>query len=170
MIDNIRIQTRRGIWETNSSSTHTLSIYRHNRSYDVPDAVTIDGAAQFGWEFETIDTVNDRLSYLYQMHCMCGDYNEKENTPGSEWNFIIAILKAAGVKVVNYAKPAGKWDYGYIDHAEELKNLYVQLLADSDLLLGFIFNPRSVIYTGNDNDDTDVPHDESADLVYFKGN
>ena len=162
-------QIRYGLWETNSSSTHTLSIYRKHGN--IPETITIDKRASFGWEWELYSDVDSKASYLYLMYVGCSkesnyDIN-KSNT--KEWKFIEAILHGAGVKKIKYIEsdPYG----GYIDHSSELTDLYNKMLQHPDLLLGFLFNEKSLISTGNDNSDDDYGTvDNDADVIYRKGN
>lgn len=163
-------QIRYGLWETNSSSTHTLSIYRKHDN--IPETITIDKNATFGWEWGVHSDVDSKASYLYLMYVGCSKESNYDisKSDTKEWKFIEAILRGAGVKNIEYIESNDTYG-GYIDHGNELSDLYNKMLQQPDLILGFLFNDKSIISTGNDNSDDDYGTvDNDADVIYCKGN
>ena len=91
------------------------------------------------------------------------------------------ILMEYGVKTVifqdaDYIK--SHWDEarvyldikGYIDHSGELDGWIDDLLEEPELIISYLFNSKSQVVTGNDNDDTDVSFTSDAVYTVYKGN
>ena len=68
---------RTNIFETNSSSTHTISISRNFdvANYQFPKTLVFQGG-KFGWDVDIYDDVDSRCRYLYT--AMCSLYDKKE--------------------------------------------------------------------------------------------
>jgi hypothetical protein len=154
---------RKGVFETNSSSTHSMCIAK-NVKVELPDAVNFE-FGEFGWEVDTLDSVDSKASYLYT-----GLY---ANDRHDDIEKVKSILEGKGVKVI-MAKPdttSNGGSNGYVDHSYEMGEFLGGVMSSENSLLSFLFSPLSFVLTGNDNDDIDVeisvnyPHDE-----YYKGN
>lgn len=164
-------QIRQNVFETNSSSTHSICIAK-NAELTIPNALHFD-FGEFGWECDTLYTIDEKASYLYTGLIA---NNRKEDA-----NKIFDLLKLKGIDVTfeeanlvesEYIK--GYFYYenaGYVDHPNELGIFLNDICSDEEKLMRYLFSDLSFIITGNDNDDEDVeinvsyPHDE-----YFKGN
>ena len=151
---------RRNVFESNSSSCHSIAISKEK----VPNVVgrhVYFGAGEYGWEQ---DCVVDTASYLHTAivdSSTPAQYEEKINK-------IKEILDKYGVQYefapVKYKKSEYNPDYEYIkfasphyrwanvDHAGECSELINALLSNEDLLIRYLFGD-SCIYTGNDNSD-----------------
>ena len=140
-------QIRSNVFETNSSSTHSIAISKK--------PVTIGkyiyfGIGEFGWENDCVNTAN----YLYTAIL--------EQDKADE---LLAQLKSI---LDNYSieyefeepkymigMSGYKWlDYGYVDHSNELREFLDAIFSNEDLLMRYLFGNSSV-YTGNDNQDQD---------------
>ena len=55
-------QIRRSVYETNSSSTHAICISKNN-DYKKRDYIEFE-TGEFGWEWDTYETVHSKASYL----------------------------------------------------------------------------------------------------------
>ena len=62
----MKIQIRRGVFETNSSSVHSISIIKDNFKGSLPSQFTINCDGEFGWEVKTYDDTESKAAYLYQ--------------------------------------------------------------------------------------------------------
>ena len=65
-------QVRRGVFETNSSSTHTITIKGENKLEKSEFSTDINGKVRakfgnYGWAFHPLETQAERLSYLLTM-------------------------------------------------------------------------------------------------------
>lgn len=150
-------QVRRGIFETNSSSTHAICIakgeYRHNSFSHIDFEI-----GEFGWENGEYDSLYSKASYLITA-ILSFDKDEadenlqklKDILDSNNIEYTLPELK------VDSWKYGGKTRYyydidGYIDHSGETKDFVNDVLSDSDKLFRYLFG-NSVIITGNDNSD-----------------
>ena len=125
---------RKNVFETNSSSTHSICI---SKEKPVEKKEVVVRLGEYGWENNCYDV----LDYFYTAVCLYEREEELEK-----------ILKAMGIKltVINpNAKVLGEY---YIDHYEDLKEFIDAALNNVDLLLRILFSGGDV-YTGNDNED-----------------
>jgi len=140
------IQVRKGVFETNSSSTHSICISK--KPVDVSNGVYADfHIDNYGWNQGTADAID----YLYTaILCLDGVPN------GERFQKLKDILDEHGIRY-SFEKPVfDNWglDNGYIDHAYETAEFVDAVLNDEDLLMRCLFG-NSVVYTGNDNEDDD---------------
>ena len=175
------IQVRQGVFETNSSSTHAISIGDTN--YDktfIPETIVFDDGMTFGWEFETYNDYVSKANYIWLTILGNNSDISREDKLIEYKERIREILTNAGVKNVVFKEipyiesswSPGRWylDFdGYIDHYPEL-SFVDDLLAEPELFLSFLFNPCSEIATGNDNDDRTPQFNEKAIATYWKSN
>lgn len=150
------IQIRNNVFETNSSSTHSICIPKKTNSIVNQINFTI---GEYGWEN---DTIYDTASYLYTA-ILCG-YNYDEAM--EKIDKLTNILNRHNI-AYKFEKPKWKydryngtkylsWDSGYLDHAYEARELVEALLDDENMLLRYLSN--GVVYTSNDNQDLDYEH------------
>lgn len=169
----MKIQYRLGIFETNSSSCHSLVV--SPEPAHLPTMVSFGAPNQYGWE----EGEEDPLNYFW---AMLNSDAEKDELIDKFFN----ILREHGIKIVlrdDADDPNEYSDYSYIDHYDGEITRY--LLARPDLLLRFLFNSHSAVFCGNDNDcydyeehpecccaeDFELGHkDEAGHGYFFKGN
>ena len=172
-------QIRQRVFETNSSSTHSICIAKNPVLLDPPETFEFK-CGEFGWEVDRCSSIKEKASYLYTGLGYLKDLNQIRDY----MQFIKDTLKEYGVEdvwfddfrvcwsssyenVSFYIKP----NNGYIDHGEEVVGFVKDVCSDKNKLLNYLFSDQSFILTGNDNDDLDVDikvdyeHDE-----YYKGN
>lgn len=170
---------RQGIFETNSSSTHTLVI--SNIGLNLQDSLLF-GFDDFGWSFEAYDTPSERANYLWTYlvnnHC---NYNssthEYDYTEVFKWkDKLQEILNDKGIKC-EFMDPNECDDTGYVDHGFELSGYFENMIEnDNDMLMNYLFGLESVIYTGNDNTDEEPYINEINKAeqkgydIHYKGN
>ena len=136
-------QIRLGVFETNSSSTHSICIRKEKAS--IPFGKTVHfTTGEYGWEN---DTVWDTASYLYT--AIMYNENSKENLARLK-----SLLDEMGIKYKFAGPRKDYFEYGYIDHGYELGAFIESVLSDKDLLARYLFGD-SFIKTGNDNEDCD---------------
>lgn len=175
----MKTQIRRSVFETNSSSTHSISIVKEPTNIHFPATMEFN-VGEFGWEWKIYSDYRSKASYLYTaILCnTCLDSNT-ELIDGKQkcramvkekLNKITNILSKYGIKCVfqsfkttsfnynDYSDGHPIWSYyidtrGYIDHGNELKEWINTILNDETLLINFLFDNSSVIETGNDNEE-----------------
>jgi hypothetical protein len=149
------IQTRQAVFETNSSSTHSLSI--SSSSTDLLDTLPLNeqgevvlNGGQFGWEVEDYSDAGTKASYaaIY--------VSEWSGEKSAEFKEVLdtVIKQQTGCSNVVYDLSTD-WSHpretSYIDHQSVEGGQLDYLFEDPELLRQFIFNPRSVLHTVNDN-------------------
>lgn len=138
-------QIRSGVFETNSSSMHSIAISKEP-VINLPDTIYFC-LGEFGWEFDEVDPVG----YLYTAIMTIYDKKNRDN----KLNKLKSILDSRGIK---YEFEAPKFDSygwlknGYIDHSDELSTFIETVLSDEDMLMRLLFG-NSYVFTGNDNSD-----------------
>jgi len=170
-------QIRKGVFETNSSSTHSICIAK-DVEITTPKSLHFS-FGEFGWECDTLQSLEEKASYLYTGLVANG---RKE-----DFDKIAKLLKDKGIDVTadeanfkesSYTGSDGNlvtYTYadnaGYVDHSDEMTDFLNAVCGNEDNLMNYLFSDLSFVITGNDNDEEDVdicvtyPHEE-----YYKGN
>lgn len=170
-------QIRKSVFETNSSSTHSICIAK-DVELIIPKSIHFE-FGEFGWEYNTLRSISEKASYLYT-----GLIVQNRNQDTEQ---IFDTLRNKGIDVTaekplteirSYTNLDGElveYNYsentGYVDHSYKLTNFLNAICQDENKLMNYLFSDLSFIITGNDNEDHDVDikvnyeHDE-----YFKGN
>jgi len=176
------VQKRQHLFETNSSSTHTIVI-ANNSDDDFKNGLPKQlefKPGQFGWELDRHQTVEERASYLFTAilcNSMCKEYIPIITETLKKWD-IEAVFPKIIKKHYAYTKTAYeaiKDDNGfyYVDHCGLLEDFIRKVCNDEVLLMNYLFSDESFIVTGNDNDDECVDDTTKAKnilLDYYKGN
>ena len=172
------IVIRKGVFETNSSSTHAICVAKTDK-INIPEKIEVNlKDYEFGWECDKRDSVDEKIAYL-----LIGILNYKSlNKASKQINQLIMMLtdigvkdiRISGIEIHSYGSTKepyfDTWD-GYIDHGNELGFFIETLLGNSKLLEQYLFNSDSFILTGNDNDDDDVSINVNYEYEgFFKGN
>ena len=130
-------QIRSSVFETNSSSVHSLCISK--KAWVPPDRTVEFRVGDYGWDFGAADPV----SYLYTAII--------DNPKALDR--LREILDKHGIKY-RFQPNDDKWFLG-IDHGEEAESIAERILSDEDQTLRFLFSSESIVYTGNDNEGSD---------------
>src|SRR3954467_12865836 len=135
---NIRI----GVFETNSSSTHSICIPKESNTFDLPEKIHFE-LGRFGWEVGLLKSISEKASYLYT--------GLKVNDMIPEFENIVDFLTELGIECtceqIN--------NDSFIDHGDELCPFLLDICSNKDKLLRFLFSELSFILTGNDNYECD---------------
>jgi len=143
-------QTRKGFFETNSSSTHSISLggddlesiihmlrpqFPGIQEGDTEYTINLAGYV-FGWEIETYNDAEIKLAYALL------DY-------APDYQIVQDVFKEiTGVELVVKMSEYDNNGYtGYIDH--QSRGTATELSREE--LINFIFNPHSELHTDNDN-------------------
>lgn len=170
-------KVRNGVFETNSSSTHSICIAQ-TTSLTIPTSLHF-GFGDFGWETSILRSPKEKASYLYTGLIALDRHDEIRK--------IITYLKEQGLlitsdkpqyKVISFTNSEGQEalytvgiNTGYIDHVVELADFLTAVCENYDRLMRYLFSDLSYILTGNDNEYTSVEITESYPYEgYFKGN
>ena len=140
-------QIRESVFETNSSSTHSLSIssvgglYQTLRHSDGIISVPL-GFYEFGWEQETYYDAESKLAYLLIYVRDWSNGKQKE---------FFEILKEVVEKQTGCTLIDNENEDGYIDHQSVEDCDLHYMFHEPELIRQFIFNPNSYLETDNDN-------------------
>ena len=165
-------QERRCVFETNSSSTHSVCIATDRRVELVYPEKLIFHCRDFGWEHSCLSTPEEKAAYLYASILSLQGKKDAENAK----NKVFTMLGEVGVDCeFEQAKYFGEgWcENAHVDHAgeDEHLNFVNRVLNNCGRLIRYLFSDHSFVLTGNDNESHDVgiyvdyPHEE-----YYKGN
>lgn len=162
------IKTRHGVFETNSSSTHSLTlspIMENMVESPVTDREIAMGfvtifSGEYGWEQDTFSSFHEKASYLYT-DAMIGEEDKDENVdPNNEYYRNInlklkmiadSIKEYTGLDVVfNKEEGSSYYPFGYIDHQShgECNQVWEEGV---DGVTRFLFSKNSSFETDNDN-------------------
>jgi hypothetical protein len=145
-----RTQVRKGIFETNSSSTHAIYIPK-NGDLNIPKTLRFE-YGYFGWEYDTFNFTHKKASYLFTALM-------KNNMEGRFFE-IVKMLLDKGIDV-DYSLLPPVDLYEGIDHHDELGD-FLQAMQDDERVLRFLFSHDAFVITGNDN----YGHEVVIDLEY----
>lgn len=168
------LQYRKSLFETNSSSTHSIIIADNYLPSNLPTSIDfcID---EFGWARSCLNTIEEKAAYFYTAACAiyCRDVKEE----------IIDLLAPFNIECEFSVPPcfdhSSDWTWlrnGYLDHGDEAKPFVDYCLDNPYNLLSFVCSPESFVLTGNDNDDNDDGWFDIVDEIkyphtaFFKGN
>lgn len=139
---------RKSVFETNSSSTHSISISDSGKIN--PNSLFVDNGIckiytrDFGWEekvyYDTPTKAAYCLTYIKNYNCK---YILKE--------MLIKVIKeVTGANKVVFVKSNSKYNpWGYIDH--QSLEVCEEVFNSEEDLKSFIFNENSFLKTDNDN-------------------
>ena len=177
-------QIRENLFETNSSSTHVITIANNNDDdfkNNLPEKVYMR-LGEFGWDFERYDDIDSKASYLFTAivyNDKVDDYLMKLIKTLESWKIEVEHTPIKKIES-EYTKGRFYWvneekpnEYFYIDHSDELDDWLKELFADETLLMNYLFSPESFVATGNDNDDEDLDDKTNAKnilMTFDKGN
>ena len=159
---------RQSVFETNSSSTHSVCIHRKNLTCDSNIRVQSDNCVhvnlgEFGWEFEVYCSAKEKLSYILTLltevnginhWCDTQTYKHQELMDEicnlDEWS----TIKKCVCSHCNCEDLIVDSFNGYIDHQSYEDYRSVQdFLDDYGITLEeFIFSSNVELNTGNDNE------------------
>ena len=161
-------QVRRSVFETNSSSTHSITI-THGKIVNNNIRVDRDGyihteLGEFGWEVWDYKGQAERLSYLVTMLAVKSDvtlwcYEDDESR--TEKDIVEDIMKThefekLSDEIGRHARCSGVIidpSDGYIDHQshEDYRDFQDFLDQYNTNVVEFVFGRGNVVHTDNDN-------------------
>ncbi len=161
-------QVRRSVFETNSSSTHSITI-THGKIVNNNIRVDRDGyihteLGEFGWEIWDYKGQAERLSYLVTMLAVKSDvtlwcYEDDESR--TEKDIVEDIMKThefekLSDEIGRHARCSGVIidpSDGYIDHQshEDYRDFQDFLDQYNTNVVEFVFGRGNVVHTDNDN-------------------
>lgn len=135
---------RKNLFETNSSSTHSICISKEPVT-NYPNEIWF-GIGEFGWGCDKVD----KYDYLYTAILTRENRDElieKLKSTLDKYNIRYNLSKPKFWECDGYEY----LDNGYIDHSDELAEFIDAVMSDEDRLLRYLFSDNTYVYTGNDN-------------------
>lgn len=140
------ITVRRRVFETNSSSVHTLAIAKTDHLNDKlfvdQEGVCRIFFGEFGWGPDVYYDAASKASY-----CLTAatEYNHAE-----QLEMLHDVIKQqTGARTVVFEESCGYNKQGYVDH--QSKDVADAAFENADTLRAFIFNKGSILRIDNDN-------------------
>lgn len=152
----MKVSIRKNIFETNSSSVHAICIANDPKNLIFPSKVTIRGG-EFGWMPSDLNTTEEKISYIYTALNLIEDEWWRES---HYLQRLKNILDSHDIPYKFEKDPEyDNYEDYYIDHESECLPFIEEIFEDGneDKLERFLFNPDSIIITGNDNNEEDYP-------------
>jgi len=149
-------QIRQGVFETNSSSTHSITIYSARDRYIYPTYIPPIEFGEFGWEQNSYPHFTDKLSYVITMLASKNDINEIEDfLKLKEFHWLKdAVMSHCGQEIEVKTQASDYAPLGYVDHLA-IDVLDEFLVPDEGQfkinVLEFVFNEKYAFETDNDN-------------------
>lgn len=142
MIEKKRV----GVFETNSSSTHSITI---SESGDLTDKLLVENGVceiypgEFGWDVEEYNDATTKASY-------CLTWAKEYGSEKHEEMLKEAIKEHTGAETVEFVPAVSEYyQWGYIDH--QSSDVCQKAFGSREALKNFIFNHKSWLSTDNDN-------------------
>ena len=167
---------RNGVFETNSSSAHSLAyknevvlrgVYESNGITDFKDGryrlteipekyknyVLQPSFDEYGWGYDELDTPDEKLSYILTNEYEGGTSLQKVYN-GKFFVTIVKWLQEFGINVSIKDLQLDEWGYvdGYIDHESKFV-VTKDIFHDKEDLITYLFNDDIVVYIENDNEE-----------------
>jgi len=170
-------QVRKNIFETNSSSTHSIVVGNNGEDIyaGLPRKLEFHGD-EFGWEHRLYTDTQTKADYLFTSLLYMDnplEYMERIKEILSKWNIEVEFDELEEKKYSDgsvYYEVKDK--FCYVDHGTENKDLVKELCEDEAKLMNYLFSDGSYVETSNDNSDYDILGTEPKNLLldYYKGN
>lgn len=160
-------QIRSSVFETNSSSTHSIAV---PRSCSNSNYISFN-IGEFGWTWDEVDPADYFYTAIYTT-------SETEEEVKEKIEKLKDILDDYGIEYHFGKANAHTWhsdwsnkdyyslDDGYIDHGYELKDFVDELLDNGDKLVRFL--SCGLVFTGNDNSNTEERCFINRDEEFFE--
>lgn len=169
-------QVRRNVFETNSSSTHSICIATSRNTELTYPAKMYFRCEDFGWARDKLISPEDKAAYLYASFLSLNSRDKAQEIMA----FIMKTLDSVGVECEfetpiyrNYGGGEFYVQNASVDHCgeDDHQRFVDKTTSNKGRLLRYLFSNESFVLTGNDNSEYDVnicalyPHEE-----YYKGN
>ena len=169
---NIKVVRRIGMPETNSSSSHAVSISMNPESLVAPGdkdwdieitedgILKIPGGNSFGWEYFKTNSILTKLQYLCGIYCydIRSDHGKKSITKLKKiLKRIFGVRDVEFLWITEFSKKLEEvedpedayYDYPEIDHNSH--DIFEEITENESVIRAFLLSRDSWLYGGNDN-------------------
>jgi hypothetical protein len=170
----LKIVRRIGMPETNSSSSHAVSISMNPESLVAPGdkdwdieitedgILRIPGGSNFGWEYFKTNSILTKLQYLCGIYCydIRSDHGKKSITKLKKiLKRIFGVRDVEFLWVTEFSEKLkdvedpedAYYDYPEIDHNSH--EIFEEITENESVIRAFLLSRDSWLYGGNDNSD-----------------
>ena len=148
----MKLAIRMGMFETNSSSVHSIVI-AEGFSGDIDYNRYWSCGGMFGrYDKEVLDDTASKLDYLWQAILDISSDVDSGEGPGSidRWREIIGQFLPEATLEIEYDSQG--FLKGYIDHGGEYWDMLCQMESDTGLVGRYLLNPQSRVFMSSDED------------------
>jgi hypothetical protein len=143
---------RRSVFETNSSSSHSVSI---PQTYELLDTIEPDEngnialyGGEYGWGHIEYNDAETKANY---MAVWAKEYSDSPEVSMNFLNQVLTMHTGAKEIVYSFGSDFHNSNYAYIDHQSSDSDYFTELFGDAKRMLNFIFNRKSILVISNDN-------------------
>lgn len=175
------INKRLNLFETNSSSSHSIVVSNVDRGYDYDLPIDKDGIltvefGEFGWGPDILKGPMKKISYYITDNCIGLGYYLEDNEDESEmfekrirdfketnmYKSLFKVIKKhhPELKDIKFTQHEGFYPFGYVDHQSSGT-------SNEGDLEELIFNESCIIIIDNDNCEHFADYEEPS--IYVKG-
>lgn len=170
-------QVRKNIFETNSSSTHSIVVGNNGEDIyaGLPKKLAFHGD-EFGWEHELYTDTQSKADYLFTSLIYTVkpyEYRDRIKEILAKWNIETEFDDIVEIKYESgFTRYEVKNKFCYVDHGDENQDLVKELLEDEAKLMNYLFSDGSYVETSNDNSEYSQLGNEPKNVMldYYKGN
>ena len=154
----MKLTIRKGMFETNSSSMHSIIITKNNDSYDEKELKVYKGILRFldddlefsRYPFQFLNTWRSKVAYAIASYCQEYEVNDKD---AKEFISKLEDIIKKHVEDFDHIELPDPEDtyypYGYVDHQSE--GLLQKFLSEENVTLeDFIFTPKYIVVIDGD--------------------
>ena len=147
----MKTHIRYNIWETNSSSCHSMVIVENDKAEsEIPKEITVE-LGKFGWEEHFYSDFSTKLSWIYTVLQYLEDTEKRQEYIDK----LKTSLEINGVETITFEDPEEDtdefgWHNWYVDHGDEYVQEVLDLFENNDLH-NFLYCSKSYLHTDNDN-------------------
>ena len=152
----MKTQIRIGVWETNSSSVHSLVIARSDRMSST--AIDKVDGGEYGWGYDRLIYPIEKLSYALTAIQYVDQENEDDISKSKWFAQLQDVVKTQTGSNFELVPLNDYYKYGYIDHQSAPGNDFPledfwseDELEFKEKMTDFIFNSKWELIIDNDN-------------------
>ena len=160
------LRIRENIFETNSSSAHSIVLRQKYNGNSVEknlkvfneiisknnNTYVLDKEGQYSCNFRYIHTWREKLKYAILFYHIHHDENERIINIDENDEYVLSKLKeVSNIESISYVDKKEFYEESYIDHASVMELDHFLNYKKVDLV-DFIFNDKYALITDNDND------------------
>lgn len=169
----MKLTIRKGMFETNSSSMHSIIITKNDSNcyekglecYYGGRLIFSDEDLEFSrWPFQFLNTWRDKVGYAIASYCQ--EYKRDDKEAKEFISKLEAIIKkhVKNFDHIELPDPEDTWyPFGYVDHQSE--GLLQKFLSEENVTLeDFIFTPKYIVVI--DGDESCIFNSMKKDLTF----